>query len=120
MNQRRQIFFAIHGHTFFIHVITHNSENLLLVSFYLPVCSIVSTSIAETDDYRKSFLRFITIEISIPVYIKMTDDIILIRLDAPFIKVFMGQKKFIEFCIPIKAAEIRQKFILIHLLPSFL
>lgn len=90
------------------------------MSFYLPICSIVPTSIAETDYHRKSFLRFISIEISIPVYIKMTDDIILIRLDAPFIKVFMGQKEFIEFCILIKAAEIRQKFILIRLLPSFL
>ena len=41
MNQRRQIFFTIHGQTFFIHVITHNGENLFLMSFYLPVCSIV-------------------------------------------------------------------------------
>lgn len=97
MNQRWQIFLAIHGHIFFIHVIPHNGKNLLLVSFYLPVCSIVSTSIAETDDYRKSFLRFIAIEISIPVHIKMTDDIILIRPDAPFIKGFMGQENSLNF-----------------------
>ena len=49
-----------------------------------------------------------------------TFDVDYSKVNPHYLALLTTTKEFIEFCILIKAAEIRQKFILIHLLPSFL
>lgn len=89
MNKSRKIFLAIHWRIFLIHVITYNGEDFLHFTCYLSIYAIVTTAITKSDYYRESFLRFVAIEIGIPVYVKMIYDIFLIRFQPFFIKVFM-------------------------------